>query len=77
VQRVRAQLEEAAQLARRRRRPEAELLHERRALAADQAAQLLVEVGELRVARDGVERGVEALVALVFPDVDYKYVLVV
>lgn len=70
VQRVRAQLKEAAEVARGRGGPEAELLHQRAVLVADERAQLLVELGVLGVVRDGVERGVVALVALVLPDVD-------
>ena len=71
VQRVRAQLKEATEAARRGGWPEAELLHQGAMFVADQGAQLLVEVGVLGVIGDGVQGGVVALVALVFPDVDW------
>ena len=70
VQRVRAELEQTAELAGRRGGPEAELLHQRAVLPADQAPKLAIKLGELGVLCDGVERGVVALVALVFPDMD-------
>lgn len=72
VQRVRPQLEQATQFTWWGRGPEAEFLHERGALAMDEAAELLLEVRVFGVAGDRVQRGVETLVALVFPDMDWE-----
>lgn len=70
VQRVRAEFEEAAQLARRSGRPEGKLLHERAALGVDERLQFGIKIGELGVVLDGVERGVVALISLVLPNVN-------
>ena len=71
MQRVGAQLEEAAELARRRRRPEGEFLHQRGVLGVDKGLEGFVERGEFGMRGDVVEGGVVAVVALVFPDVDW------
>lgn len=55
MQCVGAQFEEAAELARRGCRPEAELLHEGDALGGDEGLELLVEGGEFRVVGDRVQ----------------------
>lgn len=75
VQRVGAKLEKAAELAGWGGWPEAELLHQRGALALDELLESLVEGGEVGMARDRMQGGVIALVSLVFPDVDYIAIL--
>lgn len=67
---VSPQLEHASELSRRGGRPEAELLHETGALRLDELLKLVVELGEVGVALNCVERLVVAGVALVLPDVD-------
>lgn len=67
---IRPQLEEAAQLPRRRSGPEAEFLHQRRLLFVDQRPQLAVKVGEFGVLRNGVQGTMIARIALVLPDMD-------
>lgn len=69
VERVGAQLKDAAELSGRGRWPERELLHERGLFAANQAAELLFKGWIFRVAGDGVQGGMIALIALIFPDV--------
>lgn len=63
------QLEHTAELPRRAGRPEAELLHQTRALGVNERLKLAVEFGELGVVLDAVQRVVVAGVALVLPDV--------
>jgi hypothetical protein len=69
VQRISSQLKHTTELSRRRRRPEAELLHKTCALRLDELLQLVVELGKLGVVLDCVEGLVVTGVALVFPDV--------
>lgn len=71
VQRVRAELKEAAELAGRGGRPEGEFLHQGRVFRLDQAAQLAVEGGVFGVLGDRVQGGMVALVTLVLPNVNY------
>lgn len=70
MQGIGPKLEQSAEATRRGGRPERELLHERSLLALDQALELAVKVAEFGVLRDIVQRGVVALVALVFPNVN-------
>lgn len=70
VQSVAPELEDAAELAGRGGGPEAEFLHQARALGVDEGLELAVELGELGVVLDAVDGGVVAGVALVLPDVD-------
>ena len=69
VQVVGAQLKHPTEAARRARRPKAEFLHQRRALALDERSEPPFKGHEVRVPRDGVERFVVAVIALVLPDV--------
>ena len=71
VQSVGAEFEEAAELAGWGGGPEGEFLHQGGLLVGDEGFELGVEGGKVRVGGDGVEGGVIAVVALVFPDVDY------
>jgi hypothetical protein len=69
-ERVGAQLEEPAELARGGRGPEREFLHKRRIFRDDELLEFLVECREVGVPGDVVERGMVAVVPLIFPDVD-------
>jgi hypothetical protein len=71
VQCVRPKLKQSTETARRGGGPERELLHQRSPLALNQALEFAIELTELWVLRDVVERVVVAFVTLVFPDVDY------
>lgn len=51
--------------------PEGKFLHEGGFFGCDERFESLVEGGEVRMVGDGVEGGVVAAVALVFPDVDF------
>lgn len=72
VQRVAPQLEDTAQLPRGRSGPEAELLHQTCPLTNNQLLQFAIELGELGVVLDVVDRLVVAGVTLVLPDVDCR-----
>jgi hypothetical protein len=71
MQSIGAELEEAAELARWCGRPEGEFLHEGDTLGSYEFLEGFVEGGEVGVLGDGVERGVVAVIALVFPDVNW------
>lgn len=75
VECVRAQLKDTTQLSWRGRRPEPELLHQRRLLAGDELLKLAVELGELGVILDRVKRSMVAGITLVLPDVDCSIAL--
>lgn len=70
VKSVGSKLEDTAEATRRGRWPERKLLHEGRLLAMDQGFELPVKLGEFWELRDGMERGVVACVALIFPYVN-------
>lgn len=69
---VGTEFEDAAEGAGRGGGPEGEFLHERGAFGGYKRFELVVEVGKFRVRGDGVEGGVVAVVALVFPYVYYS-----
>lgn len=72
---VRPQLKETTQLSRRRGRPEAEFLHQRRLLFVDQGPELAVEVRKFGVLRDGIQGAMVTFVTLVLPDMDCNALL--
>jgi hypothetical protein len=69
---VGAELEETTETARWGGGPEGEFLHERCLFGVDEGFEMFVEGGEFGVIGDAVEGGMVAVVALVFPDVDYS-----
>lgn len=69
VQSVCPQFKHTAELPRRGGGPKAELLHQTGTLRVDELLELAVELGELGVVLDGIERLVVAGVTLVLPDV--------
>lgn len=71
VQGVGAKFEKTAEGARWCGGPEGELLHQRCLFRSDELFETLVEGGEVGMGGNRVKGGVVALVALVFPDVDY------
>lgn len=70
VESVGAQLKEATELSRGGGGPEREFLHKRGLLLCDQGFEFFVKGRKVRVRGDAVERGVVAIVALIFPNVD-------
>lgn len=68
---VGAEFEEAAELARGGGGPEGEFLHERGLFVGYELFEGGVEGGETGVVLDGVQGGVVAVVAFVFPYVDF------
>ena len=68
---VGAEFEQAAELAGRSGGPEGEFLHQGGLFVVDEGLEVGVEGGEFRVGCDGVEGGMVALVALVFPDMNW------
>lgn len=69
MQRVGSKLEDAAERARWRGGPEAELLHQRSLLGCNERLKLGVKGVKVGVILDGVERGVISRVALILPNV--------
>ena len=72
VEGVGAEFEEAAELARRGGGPEGEFLHEGGLFVGYELLELGIEGGEVGVVSNGVEGGVVAVVALVFPYMDFN-----
>ena len=70
MQCVRAQFKDSAEMTWRRGGPEGEFLHERAFFAAYQFFEFAVEGREVWVLLNGVERGMVALVSLIFPYMD-------
>lgn len=71
VKSVGPQFEKAPESAWRCGGPEGEFLHEGCLFGGYEGFKRFVEGGEVRMAGDGVEGGMVAVVALVFPDVDF------
>lgn len=71
VQRVRAELEEPAELPRRRGRPEAELLHERDVFGRNERFERQLEGRVVGMSRDSMQGIVVAVIALILPDVHW------
>jgi len=72
VQGVRAEFEDAAEGAGRGGGPEGEFLHKGCSLCCYERFELVVKIGKFWVRGDRVKGGLIAMVALIFPDVDYK-----